>query len=281
MVEHQPRDQFPPRSLLLLLVVVVSIILLFVIALDLAPIPSWRYFPAFAGSSSVAWALPPPNPNLTKPQTLPLHKLTRRHRRLHPAAPCVHPTKCRSPSRIRYPRISVQKTPCIEGKRRRRTSTAMAKFLHPAFTLQPLRKLHRPVTRQLWISIDEASLPQLSFTGLQVFRLVRLVFQPPPPPFPIIAGGRIEKTIRDPTWVSPASQSPPLSCILLLLMLLLCLCPTLSRPLDPGGAEEAPGLPVPLEARKKASAYACIGRLLRSKYHLEVRDTTLTLMVHQ
>jgi len=157
----------------------------------------------------------------------------------------------------------------------------MGKFLHPAFMLQPLRKLHRPVTRQLSISIDEASLPQLSFTGLQVFRLVRLVFQPLPPPFPIIAGDRIEKTIRDPTWVSPASQSAPLSCLLLLLMLLLCLCPTLSRPLDPGRAEEATGSPVPLEARKKPVHTRVLGRLLRSKYHLEVRDTTLTLMVHQ
>ena len=41
-------------------------------------------------------------------------------------------------------------------------------------------------------------------------------------------------------------------------MLLLCLGPILSRPLDPGRVEEeAPGLPVPLEARKNQCICVC------------------------
>ena len=46
------------------------------------------------------------------------------------------------------------------------------------------------------------------------------------------------------------------------LLLLLCLRPILSCPLDLGRVEEeAPGLPVPLEARR-TSAYVGVGRLL-------------------
>ena len=96
--------------------------------------------------------------------------------------------------------------------------------------------------------------------------------------YPEVGGGGRE--YGSGVWVSPGYQSSPLSCILSSFVLLPCLFPTLSRPLDPGRAEEVPGLPVPLEARKKNSVYACVGCLLRREYHSEVRDTTMTLMVH-
>jgi hypothetical protein len=50
-------------------------------------------------------------------------------------------------------------------------------------------------------------------------------------------------------------------------MLLLRLCPTLSRPLDPGRAGKSPRAASATRSSKKTSAYACAEGLLRRKYH--------------
>ena len=88
-------------------------------------------------------------------------------------------------------------------------------------------------------------------TGLQVFRLAR------PTGVLIVstARGRLEEDDPHPN-MGISRISIPIPLVRLTLthaspLLLLCLCPTLSRPLDLGCAEQAPGLLVPLEARKK------------------------------
>ena len=75
--------------------------------------------------------------------------------------------------------------------------------------------------------------------------------------YPEVGGGGRE--YGSGAWVSPGYQSSLLSCILFSFVLLPCLCPTLSRPLDPGRAEEVPGLSVPLEARQKTAYMRVLG----------------------